>query len=62
MEWNPLGLFIGLLAGLFSYWLGRRVSRHWRARQDQRRSEQARATETRQQRRARQRREQKAQR
>ena len=59
MQWTPLSLLIGLATGLFSFWLGRRLSNRWREKKRQEQNAQARAAETRQQRRARERRENK---
>ena len=58
LDISAVGLLVGVLGGVFSFWLGRR----WRAKRMARRREKDRArmiaSETRQQRRARERREQ----
>ena len=57
LDVSAIGLLVGALGGIFSFWLGRRLSNKWRARRREKERARQLATETRQQRRARERRE-----
>lgn len=59
MAWPDPGVLavaVGLGTGVLSFWLGRRLSKHWREKRRREQAAAARASETRQQRRARERR------
>ena len=57
LDISAIGLLVGALGGIFSFWLGRRLRNKWRARRREKERARQLATETRQQRRARERRE-----
>lgn len=56
IDMSALGLLLGALGGIFSFWLGRRWRAKWLRRRREREDAVARAAESRQVRRARQRR------
>lgn len=55
LDISALGLLLGVLGGVFSFWLGRRWRAKWLQRRRQREDAAARASESRQVRRARER-------
>ena len=56
-DFTAVALFIGVATGLASFWLGRRLSRRWGQKREEKERAQRLTQETRQQRRARERRE-----